>query len=169
MGKGDSIEPQRYSLLLTTWTTEAEDNGLVPSNSGRFVYEDVSRKSKFWKRTSLLALSLNVLLAGWLSYAYWPAKEVVFPGILHGHRTTAVPYQVVTEYSAHGDDTAEIQALWDDMNTVHGVVAVDHEWAEKQNLLPARILPSDPSKRFYSIEGYHALYCLVSELPCPDF
>ena len=52
--------------------------------------------------------------------------------------------------------------LWDAIDPSHGFVAVDREWAAKQQWPVTMYLPSDHSKGVYLLEAYHQLHCLVS-------
>ena len=71
-------------------------------------------------------------------------------------------YGHFTNYSSPtGEDTKEIQSLWDKIEGGHGIVALDKEWAKSLHLAPALSLPSDATKGVYAIDGYHEMHCLV--------
>ena len=71
-------------------------------------------------------------------------------------------YGHFTNYSsATGEDTKEIQSLWNKIEGGHGIVAVDKEWANSRHLVSALSLPSDATKGVYAIDGYHEMHCLV--------
>ena len=52
--------------------------------------------------------------------------------------------------------------LWDAIDPSHGFVAMDREWAARQQWPITMYLPSDLSKGVYLLEAYHQLHCLVS-------
>ena len=47
----------------------------------------------------------------------------------------------------------EVNAAWNNIVPAHGVVAVNHEWAEAHQLPNSMSLPSDASKGVYIIDA----------------
>jgi len=63
-----------------------------------------------------------------------------------------------TEYS--DKNFTETDALWDEMNTAHGFVAIDRSWAKERHWPDSMHFPTDPSKNVYLLEAYHLLHCV---------
>ena len=75
-----------------------------------------------------------------------------------------IPMRFYSDYSSvDASGMRQVDLNWDAINSEHGIVALDHEWAAEKGLPRAQDLPSDPSKGVYSLEAYHALLCLVSK------
>ncbi|CAF9931823.1 MAG: hypothetical protein GOMPHAMPRED_006411 [Gomphillus americanus] len=120
-----------------------------------------SQPLKPWKITVLVLAILNVLLVSHVAYtSWWPRQEFPFSPLVG----TALQYHAYghfTNYSSTtGEDTKEIQSLWDRIEGGHGIVALNKEWAKSQHLTPALSLPSDATKGVYAIDGYHEMHCL---------
>lgn len=136
-----------------------------------------SQPLKPWKITVLVLAILNVLLVSHVAYtSWWPRQEFPFStpiplrylpvltsiGPLVGTALQYHAYGHFTNYSSTtGEDTKEIQSLWDRIEGGHGIVALNKEWAKSQHLTPALSLPSDATKGVYAIDGYHEMHCLV--------
>ncbi|GME27015.1 cytochrome p450 [Neofusicoccum parvum] len=76
-------------------------------------------------------------------------------------RTLELPTEFVkfdwhTAWSSNNDSEAD--ALWDNINTAHGHIAVDHKFAAEQN--PSMDVPGQPGNSVYLLEAYHQLHCL---------
>lgn len=54
-------------------------------------------------------------------------------------------------------------AAWDGIQSGHGDVIVDPDWAAKQGLPPSFEHPFMPGKSVYILEAYHMIHCLVSQ------
>ena len=67
-----------------------------------------------------------------------------------------------TEYSPKNHN--ESDELWDAILPSHGFIAMDADWAFKQQWPDSMRLPNDSSKRVYLLEVYHQLHCLVSNV-----
>lgn len=72
----------------------------------------------------------------------------------------AVQFHWNTAYSS--SDETEAEELWAAINTAHGYIAVEHEWAAQNHWLPSMPVPGDERKGLYLLESYHQLHCLVS-------
>lgn len=42
-----------------------------------------------------------------------------------------------------------------------GVVAIDTEWAVRNNFAPSTPHPEDPTKSIYQIDMFHSIHCVV--------
>lgn len=71
-----------------------------------------------------------------------------------------VKFHWYTPYSSENDTEANV--LWDNINTAHGTLAVDHQWAAEHQWNRSMSIPGDESKGMYLLESYHQLHCLVS-------
>lgn len=92
-----------------------------------------------------------------------------------------VPFYWNTPWGA--PNATEADPLWDNINTAHGHIAVDHEWAAahhvsesvkpsfwKELSLTRSVgqwprsmdIPGKPGKGMYLLQAYHQLHCLVS-------
>ncbi|KAL1624864.1 hypothetical protein SLS54_003588 [Diplodia seriata] len=63
-----------------------------------------------------------------------------------------------TPWSSNNDSEAD--QLWDNINTAHGHIAVDRDWATAHNWAPSMEIPGRPDKAMYLLEAYHQLHCL---------
>ena len=151
-----------YSRLPGTESLKHDDDEQVEDGSSTTT--TITKKLKTWKITSLVSLFINLLLTSWVVHSDWPTRAPHrFPGVLHNTAPTTRIYTHTSLWSTHdGSNPTDLALRWNSMIDDHGVVAVDHRWAKKQYLPPARDLPSDPSKGMYLIDGYHSLHCLVN-------
>ena len=87
---------------------------------------------------------------------------------MNAPRDLEIPFDWYTAFSS--DNYTESDALWENIRPSHGLVAVDSESAEKQDLPNSTILPHKeglPRKKVYLLESYHHIHCLVSDLLDP--
>jgi hypothetical protein len=68
---------------------------------------------------------------------------------------------VPTVFMSENETTAS--ATWDAIESGHGEVNLDPEWAAARGLPPSMLYPGDPDKMVYSIAAYHAMHCVVSD------
>ncbi|KAL1641070.1 hypothetical protein SLS58_006342 [Diplodia intermedia] len=72
--------------------------------------------------------------------------------------TDFVQFSWHTPWSSNNDSEAD--QLWDNINTAHGHIAVDRDWATAHNWAPSMEIPDRPDKAMYLLEAYHQLHCL---------
>ncbi|KAB2569894.1 Cyclochlorotine biosynthesis protein R [Lasiodiplodia theobromae] len=72
--------------------------------------------------------------------------------------TEFIKFNWHTPWSSNNDSEAD--QLWDNINTAHGHIAVDRDWASTQNWPPSMDVPGQPGKAMYLLEAYHQLHCL---------
>jgi hypothetical protein len=89
-----------------------------------------------------------------------------------------VPFRWHTPWGS--SNTTEADTLWDSINTAHGHIAVEHDWAAQNHVsfstaspalqmptksveqwLPSMNIPGKPGKGMYLLQAYHQLHCLV--------
>ncbi|PIA98269.1 hypothetical protein CB0940_05850 [Cercospora beticola] len=133
------------------------------------------RHALSWLFTSLLLLSNLVFGLGWAitwfridhaqnlrSSSTLPstAKQALHDNIASVHKLPQRPVQFhwYTRYSSL--NYTESESAWNDINTAHGYIAVDHEYAEQNNWSPSMAVPEDGGKALYLLESYHQLHCL---------
>ena len=81
----------------------------------------------------------------------------------------SIPFQWWSTFSSpNATDIQSVDSAWDGIAKDFGLVAVDHEWAEKRGAPPTMDLPSDPTKGIYVVEAYHTLHCLVFPNPSSE-
>lgn len=98
-------------------------------------------------------------------------------------RTLAQPHQTLTKYAAivpvlpkrpvafhwytpyGSENDTEAGPLWEAINTAHGGIAIDHDFAAKNQWQKSMPVPGDETKGLYLLESYHQLHCLVGFLP----
>ncbi|KAL6706178.1 hypothetical protein ACN47E_006094 [Coniothyrium glycines] len=72
--------------------------------------------------------------------------------------TAYVPFYWHTAWG--NPNASDADALWDNMNTAHGHIAVDHDWAATNNWTLSMDVPGKPGKGLYLLQAYHQLHCL---------
>ncbi|SMR57584.1 unnamed protein product [Zymoseptoria tritici ST99CH_3D1] len=91
------------------------------------------------------------------SNMFSPAPTIALVSELPTH---PVQFHWSTAYSS--PDDSEADDLWNAIDTAHGYIAVEHEWAREKGWMASMPVPGDETKALYVLEGYHQLHCLVS-------
>ena len=71
-----------------------------------------------------------------------------------------LPLPIDTEYTLTKNETRQDE-LWEDINRVNGLVALDKDWARQKDLPESYQFPWDENKAVYYLSGFHYLHCLV--------
>ncbi|KAH3966527.1 hypothetical protein HBH52_199540 [Parastagonospora nodorum] len=57
-------------------------------------------------------------------------------------------------------NATDADRLWENINTAHGHIAIDHAWASENNWPESMDIPGQPGKGLYLLQAYHQLHCL---------
>ncbi|KAK9788643.1 putative Tat pathway signal sequence [Seiridium cardinale] len=58
------------------------------------------------------------------------------------------------------DNSTESESFWHDLLQDFGLVILDQDWAEANNLPPTVHIPGEPTRRLYQIGAWHTFHCL---------
>ncbi|SMR55209.1 unnamed protein product [Zymoseptoria tritici ST99CH_1E4] len=89
------------------------------------------------------------------SNMFSPAPTIALVSELPTH---PVQFHWSTAYSS--PDDSEADDLWNAIDTAHGYIAVEHEWARERGWMASMPVPGDETKALYVLEGYHQFHCL---------
>ncbi|EUC46254.1 hypothetical protein COCMIDRAFT_93339 [Bipolaris oryzae ATCC 44560] len=133
-----------------------------------------STRRRFYRTIALTVLTIaNVCLLG-LSMAIWrtmptslatPNAPDAQPSGLA--RVESLPIEFIPFYwntPWGAPNASEADRLWDNINTAHGHIAVDHEFAAENHWPPSMDIPGKPGKGLYLLQAYHQLHCLYTSL-----
>lgn len=109
----------------------------------------------------LLTLLSFQSLYVWREHAKYK-KLQYFDTNYHNLSIAGIVHRVANAQSDFNSPNETIAAAaWDSIQSGHGDVIVDPEWAAKQGLPPSFEHPFMPGKSVYILEAYHMIHCLV--------
>lgn len=96
-------------------------------------------------------------------FASAPADSTLDPDGLDLLPTRTFRGSAFTKFMS--EDVTEANAAWDLVESGHGDVAIEPQYAFKHGLPPTIAHPKDNEKLLYIIAAYHAIHCIVSLPP----
>ena len=94
------------------------------------------------------------------TFAYTLAESTIYPDGLDLLPTKTFRGSILTKFMS--ENVTEADEAWDLVESGHGDVAIEPQYAFKHGLPPSIAHPKDDGKLLYIIAAYHAIHCIVS-------
>ncbi|CAN9345661.1 unnamed protein product [Alternaria alternata] len=163
----------RYKLVASS--DQASEHGPLPPSTHRRLYPTIALVLLTVANVCVLGLSIAIWRTAGVAATVTPEvsstptpTSLALPNALDPQPSELarvdslpiafVPFHWNTPWGA--PNASDADPLWDNINTAHGHIAVDHEFAAENHWPPSMDIPGMPGKGMYLLQAYHQLHCL---------
>ncbi|RYN44532.1 hypothetical protein AA0114_g9922 [Alternaria tenuissima] len=163
----------RYKLVASS--DQASEHGPLPPSTHRRLYPTIALVLLTVANVCVLGLSIAIWRTAGVAATATPEvsstptpTSLALPNALDPQPSELarvdslpiafVPFHWNTPWGA--PNASDADPLWDNINTAHGHIAVDHEFAAENHWPPSMDIPGMPGKGMYLLQAYHQLHCL---------